>query len=86
MAKDKDINQGFKIGDQIRHKKNGYEGVISRLEWSGGIRAALCPNGKANRGWYIYTLDQIEIVKEAVKKDMEPEQIENGENDEKESE
>lgn len=46
----------------------------------------LCPNGKANRGWYIYTLDQIEIVKEAVKKDMEPEQIENGENDEKESE
>jgi hypothetical protein len=87
MAKEKQhkegIDQGFHIGDRVRHKKNGYEGLISRFEWNGGIRSALCPSGKKNQSWYIYGLNEIEIIEP--NKDIKPEPIEKGESDEEES-
>ncbi len=74
MAKDKDDDQGFHVGDNIRHKKNGFEGIIDRLKWSGGVRSAFVKSGKPNNSWYIYGLDEIELIKVVEKKDIAPEQ------------
>lgn len=76
MKKEKeDVDCGFKIGDKIRHKKHGFEGTIEKFDWCGIERAVLIPNGKANKGWYIYTLQDIELVNPVVKEDMKPEPI-----------
>ncbi len=74
------IDQGFKAGDKVRHIKNGFEGIIHRLDWAGSDRAALVPTGKADRGWHVYILDDIELVQEAIKETMKLEP-ENGETD-----
>ena len=41
MSKEKDINNGFKIGDIVKHSKKNIQGRIHEFEWSGVRRAAI---------------------------------------------
>jgi hypothetical protein len=70
---DPNMNKGFCVGDRIRQKKSGFEGIIDRLEWNGGERSALVSSGKKNGSLYILPLTDLEVVKAA--KEMEPEEV-----------
>lgn len=49
MSKEKDINNGFKIDDIVKHSKGIMQGRICGFEWS-GIRRALIDTGASGYG------------------------------------
>lgn len=71
MAKEKDINNGFKIGDIVKHK-SGVQGRINQFEWS-GIRRAAVENEAAN-GYYIISVEELELVSRPEKEEIKDEE------------
>jgi hypothetical protein len=62
MAKEKDINGGFKVGDVVKPKKSTtQQGRIKDFEWS-GVRRALVETGESNNALYVWGVDDIELV------------------------
>jgi len=60
MSKEKDINNGFMLGDIVKHKKGGIEGTIREFEWSGIRRAAV--ETEQSKGYYIISVEDLELV------------------------
>lgn len=59
MSKEK-TNNGFKIGDIVKHIKTGIQGRIHEFEWSGVRRA--CISTPDNKGYYIISVEELEMV------------------------
>lgn len=60
MSKEKDPNNGFKLGDIVKHKKSALEGTIREFEWS-GVRRAAIETGQS-KGYYIISVEDLELV------------------------
>lgn len=72
MAKEKeDINNGFKIGDIVKHKKNDVQGRIHEFEWSGVRRAAV--KTENDKAFYIVSVEDLELVERPEKEDKNEE-------------
>jgi len=71
MSKEKDINNGFRVGDVVKHSKSDIHGYIHEFEWSGIRRAAIkVENEKA---FYIISVEDLILVNRPEKEETHEE-------------